>query len=316
MTVTAVHPEYDELPLIEEIAARHAWGVFGPDDELGRLNLLTPDTVRHATTGVSRGDVFNVCLPLDLPNPAWGGKRRPYQHFVFPSTRNSQDDYLDSFYLQGSTQWDGFRHIRAREFGFWGGVTEGADQNGGRLGIQRWAEHGIVGRGVLVDVERYLLTQGQRLEPETGTAISVHDLEATLASERVSLRLGDVLLLRTGYIEAYLAGSPADRVRYSEGRAFPGLDAGEEMARFLWNSGVAAIAADNPAVEALPGDPANGSLHRRLIPLLGFALGELFNFSQLALDSAADGIYTSLFVAVPLNLPGGVGSPANAVAIK
>jgi kynurenine formamidase len=125
-----------------------------------------------------------------------------------------------------------------------------------------------------------------------------------------------VLLVRTGYIEAYLAGSPEDRVRYSRGREFPGLHAGEEMARYLWDSGVAAVATDNPAVELSPGDPAVGSLHRRLIPLLGFALGEFFDFGRLALDSAADGTYTSLFVAAPLNLPGGVGSPGNALAIK
>ena len=88
------------------------------------------------------------------------------------------------------------------------------------------------------------------------------------------------------------------------------------MARWLWDRGVAAVATDNPAVEVAPGDPAVGSLHRRLIPLLGFALGELFDFGRLALDSAADGKYTSLFMAAPLNLPGGVGSPGNAVAVK
>jgi hypothetical protein len=241
VTPAATYPAYDQLPLIDKIGARHAWGVFGPDDELGRLNLLTPQVVKDASAGVRRGEVFNLCLPLDLPDPPWGGERRPYQHFVFPLNRNSQDDYLDSFYPQRSTQWDGFRHIRAREFGFWGGVVEGADQDGDRLGIQRWAEHGIVGRGVLADVQHYLASKGRHLAPETGTAITVEDLELTLTAEKVRLKPGDVLLVRTGYIEAYLAGSPEDRVRYSRGREFPGLHAGEEMARYLWDSGVAAV---------------------------------------------------------------------------
>jgi kynurenine formamidase len=315
VTADAACPAYDELPLIDELDARHAWGVFGPDDELGRLNLLTPEVVREASAGVTRGEVFNLCLPLNHPDPPWGDHRRPYEHFVFPLNRNTQDDYLDAFYLQRSTQWDGFRHVRAREFGFWGGVTEGAD-NGDRLGIHRWAEHGIVGRGVLADVERHLAAEGRPLGAETGRPITVDDLEATLAAEGVGLRNGDVLLLRTGYVEAYLAGSRDDRVRLSHGRSFPGLHAGQEMARWLWDSGVAAVATDNPAVEVAPGDPAIGSLHRRLIPLLGFALGEFFDFGRLALDSAADGEYTSLFVAAPLNLPGGVGSPGNALAIK
>lgn len=316
VTAKATYPAYADLPLIDEIAARHAWGVFGPDDELGRLNLLTPEVVRDASAGVKKGEVFNLCLPLDLPDPPWGGTRRPYQHFVFSSTRNHQDDYLDAFYPQRSTQWDGFRHVRAREFGFWGGVVNGADKDGDRLGIQRWAEHGIVGRGVLADVERHLESKGRHLGPETGTPITVEDLQATLTAEGVTLQTGDVLLVRTGYLEAYLAGSQEDRVRYSQGKEFPGLHAGEKMASYLWDSGVAAVATDTPAVEVLPGDPAGGSLHRRLIPLLGFALGEFFDLSRLAVDSAADGIYTSLFVAAPLNLPGGVGSPGNAVAIK
>jgi hypothetical protein len=74
--------------------------------------------------------------------------------------------------------------------------------------------------------------------------------------------------------------------------------------------------ADNPAVEVVPGDPEAGSLHRRLIPLLGFPLGEFFVLDGLAQACAQDGRYTCLFVGVPLNLPGGVGSPGNAIAIR
>ena len=80
--------------------------------------------------------------------------------------------------------------------------------------------------------------------------------------------------------------------------------------------GVAAIAADNPAVEVVPGSREAGSLHRRLIPLLGFVLGELFDLEELAAACAADGRGTCLFVAVPLHVPGGVGSPGNAIAIR
>ena len=87
------------------------------------------------------------------------------------------------------------------------------------------------------------------------------------------------------------------------------------MARLLWNWHVAALACDNPAVEVAPGDPAVGSLHNRLLPLLGFAFGEMLDFSRLAEALKAQGRWTFMFTAVPLNLPGGVGSPANAVAI-
>ena len=88
------------------------------------------------------------------------------------------------------------------------------------------------------------------------------------------------------------------------------------MARFLWNAHPAALCCDNPAVESAPGDPAVGSLHRRLLPTLGFALGEMFDFETLTQRCRADGRWTFLFVAAPLKVPGGLGSPGNAVAIR
>jgi hypothetical protein len=75
------------------------------------------------------------------------------------------------------------------------------------------------------------------------------------------------------------------------------------------------VAADNPAVEVAPGSPAVGSLHRRLIPLLGIPLGELFDFERLAEACRTRGRADFLLASVPLHLPGGVGSPGNAVAV-
>jgi hypothetical protein len=94
-----------------------------------------------------------------------------------------------------------------------------------------------------------------------------------------------------------------------------GLAGSEEMSRFLWDSGVSALPCDNPSVEVVPGDPSVGSLHQRLIPHLGFAIGELFDFAPLARACRAAGRYEFLFTSVPLNVTGAVGSPANAVAI-
>jgi kynurenine formamidase len=127
--------------------------------------------------------------------------------------------------------------------------------------------------------------------------------------------------VRTGWTDRYLeldaAGRSAlaDAMQEVTGHPSAGLAGSEDMARFLWNSGVAAVACDNPSVEVVPGDPADGSLHRRLIPGLGMAIGELFSFAELAAACARTGRYEFLFVAVPLNVTGAVGSPANAVAI-
>jgi kynurenine formamidase len=96
----------------------------------------------------------------------------------------------------------------------------------------------------------------------------------------------------------------------------PGLDPSVETAGWLWDRGIAAIAADNPALEALRVDAAVGFQHRRLIALQGMAIGELWDLEELAEDCAQDGVYEFMLVAAPLYIPGGVGSPANAYAIK
>lgn len=130
-----------------------------------------------------------------------------------------------------------------------------------------------------------------------------------MQAQGCELREGDFLLLRTGYIRAVVDPSG------ERPTSWPGLAPGEETARYLWNTHVAAVVADNPAVETAPGDPKE-FLHRRLIPMLGLALGEFFNFEELASDCRDDHRYTCLFMAAPLNLPGGVGSPGNGIAVK
>ncbi len=311
----SVLPAYRDLPSADPIAARHAWGVFGADDQLGRVNLLTPERVRAACREARTGAVHNLCLPLTLPDPPWEPGRTRLRHEVFAVDRNTLDDRLEGFYLQASTQWDGLRHVRARELGFYGGRQQ-ERIDAGELGMEHWVRHGMVGRGVLADVARHCAASGQPLDARAGTPITVELLQETLAAAGVELRAGDVLLLRTGYLGAYLAAEREERADFAVQRDCPGLHAGEGMAEFLWDAGVVAIAADNPAVEVVPGSREAGSLHRRLIPLLGFVLGELFDLEELAAASAADGRATCLFVAVPLHLPGAVGSPGNAIAIR
>lgn len=307
-------PSYDELPLNETLKMRHAWGVFGADDELGTINLLTAERVKEARDQIQSGRVFNLSLPLDLPNPPLF--RENYKHHIL-TTKNGQDDYFDSFYPQNSSQWDALRHVRAREFGFYNGVTgEEAGPEGNKLGIDKYAEHGIVGRGILIDVLGYFQKQGQPYNPCEEFYIKPDLLEQILQAQGSVPEQGDILLLRTGYTQAYLKATPEQRVQFKERRDCAGLSAAEDTARYLWNRHFAAVCADNPAVEVIPGNAKDGFLHRRLIPLLGFALGELFLLDELAEDCARDGRYTCFFSAAPLRVPGGVGSPANAVAIK
>jgi Putative cyclase len=314
VTRTDQLPAYDDLPVIEKLGLPHCWGVFGQDDDIGTLNLITPAVRRAAFGSALTGETVNLTLPLSEPRPPLY-RRPPYRHVIFAGDRNSRDDYLDSFYLQGSTQWDGLRHFRCREFGFYGGVDEEFAPGPGRLGIEHWARRGIVGRGLLLDLARYCAETGRPYDPFSGEAVTAQLLADVAEHQQVRPEPGDVLCVHFGWMEAYF-GLPADQREDSPGRTtFAGLRGGADEARFLWDNHVAAIVCDNPAVEVSPGDAGVGSLHRRLIPLLGLALGELFDLRELAVACARRGRWDFLFVSVPLHIAGGVGSPGNALAI-
>lgn len=307
-------PAFDDLPMIEKLGLRHSWGVFG-DDDIGTINHLTPERVRAAAGLVRAGDVFDLSWPLNQPDPPLY-LRTPYKHEIYPVTRNDRDERIDNFYPQGSTQWDGLRHVRCREYGFYTGITEEFEPGPGRLGIEHIADHGMVGRGVLVDVTRYLESIGDPLDHQQGRSITAEEIAAAARSQGVQLRPGDILCIRLGWAEEYEQMTATDKEQLREDMSFPGLAADEDMARFLWNSQVAAVAVDNPAFEVSPGDPAIGSLHRRLIPMLGMPLGEFFRFGALSRACQEDNRWDFMFTAVPLKLPGAVGSPANAIAVR
>jgi kynurenine formamidase len=307
-------PKYADLPLLEDIGARYSWGTFGLDDDYGTLNLLTPDVVKTALTTVNTGERIGLSLPLHQPDPPLF-KREPFQHTI-TQYGNIFDDRLDSFYPQGSTQWDSFRHHRVRQHGFYGGVTDEPTAGKERLSIHHWGNQGIIGRGVLLDVAR------QEGYPD-GYALDEHPISAEVIAETArkqgtTVHPGDILCIRTGWQASYRSLDRDGRVALSEaqsGVASIGLAADEGIAELLWDWHIAAIAADNPAVEVSPGYPTVGSLHRRVLGCLGIPLGELFDFEQLSARCAVRGRHDFLFVSVPLTLVGGLGSPGNAVAV-
>ncbi len=308
-------PDYDHLPEIVGLGMRHAWDVFGDDDTLGSINLVTPPRVIRAAALVKTGEMIPLDLPLNVPDPPLFG-RRPYEHHIRALNRNEMDDHLDGFHPQGSTQWDALNHVRCREHGYWGGRTQDPTEGYNGLGVEHWAEHGIAGRGVLIDVEGWLTAANSDYDPLQPIAVTADIVRATIAAQGVVLEPGDIWCVRTGWVSSYRQLDRAGREAYALAPTFAGLYADEEMARSIWNAHPAALCCDNPAVEVVPGDPAVGSLHRRLLPTLGLALGEMFDFDRLAGACRADGRWTFFFVAMPLNLPGGVGSPGNAVAIR
>ncbi|HVA86230.1 MAG TPA: cyclase family protein [Candidatus Saccharimonadales bacterium] len=317
---TVVLPAYCDLPVVKGLAARSAWGVFGSDDRLGSLNLLTEARTAAAAALVRRGAVFPLGWRLELPDPPMFG-RRPLRH-VSHTFANGTDDHYDDFYPQGSSQWDALSHIGYPGVGFYGGRTAEAVGNPATnpLGIEWWARRGIAGRFVLADLARRREERGEPLDSTLATPIDAGELEATLADEGVAVQAGDILLLRFGWIGWYetLGRERRQQVADLGHTPTPGLAQDEAMAAWLWDHRVAAVAADNPGVEVYPADPEDLDhfLHYRLLTFLGLALGELFALDALAEDCARDGVYEGLFTAAPLNKQGGSGSTANALALK
>jgi kynurenine formamidase len=308
-------PKFDDLPVIEELGLRHATEVFGSDDNVGTINLLTPDRVVASAGLIRTGTVFNLTWPMDEPNPPLFG-RETLRHEIFGVSRNELDDRFDNFYPQASSQWDGLRHVRCREYGYYNGVDEEFKPGPGRLGVEHWVEHGIVGRGVLIDVARHQDLLGDPLIQTEGRSIGPDEISAVAGAQGVELRAGDVLCVRLGWESYYEGLDKSGRAEIRTPSAFPGLAATEDMARFLWNNGIAAAACDNPTLEVWPGSRTVGSLHRRLIPCLGMAIGEFFRFDGLSSACFEDGRWDFMFVSIPLHVRGAVGSPANAIAIR
>jgi kynurenine formamidase len=305
-------PSYDELPVCPGAPPGSSWGVWGDGDVLGCLNLLTPECARAGLASVVDGTVLPLSLDLDLPRPPLVG-RSAFRHEVTwlgGERRVGHDELLHEWNTQSSSHWDGFRHIRHPEHGFYGGV---ADEE---HGVHHWARRGIVGRAVLCDVDGYRNRAGRPLDHATADPISADDVRAALAERDVGLEPGDVLLLHTGWLGWYRALDEAGRRELAADRALatPGLEASDDTVRFLWDSHVAAVAADNPAVEIWP--PKGRFLHLTLLPLLGLPLGELWELTPLVAAARADGRSACLLVSAPLNLSGGVASSANAVAIR
>ncbi|TFB77308.1 cyclase family protein [Cryobacterium glaciale] len=310
MDITSEIPRYAALPRIPGLDLAYSWDFFGRGDELGTLNYLTPELIRSAAALVVDGTVISLNLPIDQPSPGLFGRER-YVHEQFWVDRNTWDEKLDGYFPQSSTQWDGFKHFRAREHGFFGGRTGDPATEIHDIGIDVWARRGIVGRAVLLDVERYLQGRGSSVPVDERFIISAETLKLVAAAQGVTIERGDILVIRTGWPAKY-SERPSGSGSLS---MLPGLDADDETAQVLWDWHISALVTDLPAVEAVPGDPAVGSLHRRLLALLGLPLGELFDLEEVAVRCQDTGRYVFFFTSAPMHLPGGAGSPGNALAM-
>jgi len=335
MTTTSRMPLRDPtVPLYAQLLERPApfhgtaWGTWGSEDQLGTLNHLSAERVLEARECILTGAVIPLNLSLTAFDPPLIAHRGAIEHTVFGLNEFHRDDRLDSFFPQASTQVDSLRHFGHPDHGFYNGIAPSELEVGSTsLGIQAAAQHGIVGRGLLIDVCGYRNATGRPIDQTRNEQIPVSDLDAALEWQGSSTHPGDILMIRTGWLEHFQTHPRPDGALCS-----PGLQQSEETAAWLWDHQVALAAADNVALEAWPATESeltvmaelegsmprsshSGMLHRILIPLLGLTIGELWKLDELAIACASRGRYDVFVTVQPLNLPGGVGSPANAVAV-
>jgi kynurenine formamidase len=314
-------PSYRDLPLAPH-GGRSAWGLFGPDDNLGLINLLTPQRVAAAAQLVRRGRIFALDMPIGSVSPALARSRGAPRHTILHEPGSTGfDDLYDNFYPQCSSQWDSVGHVGYAPDEFYNGATESDIVSGARNTIDHWARHGIAGRAVLLDVAAVMTEADTPYHPAESIAIGVDELELARQRAGIEYQAGDILLLHTGFT-AWYADQPRDvRERLPLQLSAAGLAHTEQVCEYLWDSHATAIGSDTYAVEVWPADRSPqahpmGFLHHILIGQFGMALGELWWLADLAEDCRADGVYEAFLVSVPFNAPGGIGSPANTVAIK
>ncbi|KAI9494490.1 hypothetical protein BDB00DRAFT_761891 [Zychaea mexicana] len=317
-------PLYDELPIDPKYPPKTAWGVWGEDDDLGTLNLLTEERVAKAAQKyVRRGAVFSLNWNLENPNPPLFNRTK-IQHNIRSRLPEGKrfDDVYDNFNTQSSSQWDGLRHVCHADTNIFynnvpiSDITPGPDATD-RLGIHHMARRGIAGRAVLLDYARWAEKQGKTINPLTRHEYTVDELDQVAKDQGITFEPGDVLLVRTGWMGVY--EKEGEKLPELMDLAKPqciGVKACEETYRWIWNNRFSAVASDAVAFESFPVLDWSNSCHSQFLGAYGMPIGEMFYLEALAEDSAKDGQYEYLFTSAPLNKYQGVATPPNAICLK
>lgn len=291
------------------------WGRWGTDDERGALNLISADAVRDAAHATRTGRVYPLALPIQrdgVPILEYRGAPQrltltshadPDMYAMYGAAEGvgANEDVL-VLASHSITHMDALCHVFADHQIYNGYDAKAFTSHNGaaRCGIEKTGA--FAGRAVLLDVAAHAGVDW--LEP--GTPIDGDLLEACRAAQGVEIRAGDVLLIRTGWLDRFATlASPAD-----VGFAQPGITLA--AVPFVRDHDIAAVGSDNAAVEVIPFDQDIFlGVHIELLVKLGVTLIEHLQLSPLA----ADRCYESLFVAAPLPVTGATGSPVNPVCI-
>ena len=265
------------------------WGDFGPDDQLGRINLLTPERRKAAVAEVREGLTFCLSLPLDQPNEK---VMAPYRHALVlrpgldggapnfnrrwsenePGATDVVNDDVVVMYLQGSTQWDSLCHVGAVFDADDDGTPEIVYYNGFRGGHDIWSTSdpdecgfgstsgtttrvdalGIGGMAAAGVQGRGVMVDLAAHYGNEGVRVGYTELMEILEADGVVVEEGDMLCLHTGFAKQLLdAGDEPDV--WGLLTSTPALEGRDpKLHQWITESGIATLSADNFAVEAVP----------------------------------------------------------------
>jgi kynurenine formamidase len=311
-------PPYRFEALYEDEGGRVSRSPWGDADVIGRLNWVTPVSTAKVLGRIRPGPVYDLSVDYFIGMPAWTGSGDPkFEHWMTHTPRGNVLDGLtgaapdvqerfsmsaDCFLMNThcGTHIDTLTHSGYRGR-FWNGLGAEAD-----LGGRTWMRGGaadyppIVARGVLLDVAR--LHQTKVLDP--GYAITPGDVDQACERQQVTLREGDVVILRTGMMTHW----PAP--------AFVGPSAGMgvKAARYLCEEkGAMCVGTDTVGFEVMPHEESDTFLpvHSYMLAEAGAQILEIVNCERLA----ADALFEFAFIGGPMRLRGSTGAPLRPIAI-
>jgi kynurenine formamidase len=299
--------EFDEL-----FATLSRWGAWGAEDERGALHFITRERVAAAASLVREGVTVSMSLPLNThaamhcPTPAdhhmtalgSAGEDPEGVHFI--------KDYVGlDYHNDGHTHVDALCHVAFDGAMYNGRSEEGVSDEGAPVNSIEVLKTGLVGRGVLLDIPR---VRGVRwLEP--GEHVFSEDLEAAERDCGVTVDEGDILLVRTGHARRLLELGPWDTPTAKAGlhpSAMPLIS--ERLVAALGSDG-------NNDTAPSTTERVDFPIHVLAITAMGLHLLDYLQLDDLSDACERLGRWEFLFMAAPLLILGGTGSPLNPIAV-
>ena len=284
---------------------------WGAEDQIGNLNLITPESVMKAASLITTGKTYGLGVTIDSNTPAFPPRSLSLQ-VVQPNQQDGRrafpnavynDDIFQGWFGIGS-QIDGLGHLggpdgyyyncnHSKDFSYLTGLT--------KLGIETVPP--VVARGIVLDMAAHMGVAHM----EAGQYFTVEDVKAVEEKQGTSVQEGDVVLFHTGWTDAKLNSEPDVWVAGEPGQS-------EEVAQYLASKNVVAVGADTWGVDVVPPQRADRPFQGHVIYLKenGIFIFEVMNTGPLV----RDGVHEFLFVLGQAKIRGAVQMIINPIAIR